>query len=53
MFPNFQCITELQQDFSGGQWMRIPLPMQEARLRPLVLGDPTCLAATKPGHRKS
>ena len=30
------------------QWLRIRLPMQGTRVRPLVREDPTCCGATKP-----
>ena len=32
------------------QWLRIRLPMQGTRVRALVLEDPTCRRATRPGH---
>ena len=32
------------------QWLRIRLPMQGTRVRPLVREDPTCRGATNPVH---
>ena len=32
------------------QWLRIHLPMQGTQVQALVLKDPTCCRATKPGH---
>ena len=35
-------------DFSGGQWLRIRLPMQETWVQFLVQEDSTCRRAAKP-----
>ena len=32
----------------AAQWLRICLPMQGTRVKPLVQEDPTCRGATKP-----
>ena len=48
----FMSITPQKMALPGAslvaQWLRICLPMQEARVRALVWEDPTCHGATRP-----
>ena len=41
-------IENVAEDFPGGLWLRIYLPMQESWVQSLVWEDPTCHGATKP-----
>ena len=51
MFPNTRLDSKPKTPTGASlvaQWLRIPWPVQETRVRALIREDPTCHGATKP-----